>query len=565
MTWGFSSVVLGIVIPFGTAAGVMSVAWHFELLGSIAIAAASVLSLSLAAHAATTIGLAYCLSAIGSGAIALAVLGGTTAAIAVPTVARSQIALDLASWGRAGVMGASAGAMLSILVCADMSRRAVAGDRRFAFVRELAIAWAAVGGTRFGRAQLDAANFTEAHVKNTNFSYADLDRSVWYRATHADLCCWDDTILNDADVRDVLVTRACRQQDYAEKDFHGADLSQIDFSQVNLRVANLNGATLHGANLEGANLALSLALGTDLRAAKLTGACLEAWAIDATTQLDGADCRYVYRLERARPGSDDRDRNPSSGEFEPGDFANLYRVVMNTIELVFRSGIERDALETAIAVLQQSDGAIALQGIENKGDEFFVVTLNVSERADKAEIERQFRQAYRDRVQRLEAQYQAELAAKQAQIDVYRQTQTELVDLAKSLAGAESDRERPLPKSATLAFGTGDFVNGFPVTASIQSDGGSPTSFFGSLPPAPELPVLYDRWQRLYRLQAGLSRIQLCEEDDGTRFSRTEFAEIATTLASSLNHWLGAPEFRPIENALRAKFSTRDAASLLIH
>jgi hypothetical protein len=76
-------------------------------------------------------------------------------------------------------------------------------------------------------------------------------------------------------------------------------------------------------------------VGTNFTNAKMTGACVEAWNIESTTQLNNVDCRFVYLLENPKPGTDDRERRPSSGDFQPGEFTKLFEEVLNTVDLNF--------------------------------------------------------------------------------------------------------------------------------------------------------------------------------------------------------------------------------------
>jgi uncharacterized protein YjbI with pentapeptide repeats len=78
-------------------------------------------------------------------------------------------------------------------------------------------------------------------------------------------------------------------------------------------------ANLQGAWLERANLTKTQALNTNFHEAHLTGACLEAWNINSTTQLNGAICDYVYLL------NNHQERRPNSGEFAPGEFTKLFQ------------------------------------------------------------------------------------------------------------------------------------------------------------------------------------------------------------------------------------------------
>ena len=161
---------------------------------------------------------------------------------------------------------------------------------------------------------------------------------------------------------------------------------------------------MHLANLEFANLTETQALATDFTGAYFTGACLEAWNIDATTKLDRADCQFVYLLEDPKPGTDDRERRPSSGEFAPREFTKLFEEVLNTIDLIFRNGIDWKAFVAAFKQLQvENEGTeLTIQSIENKGDGVIVVKVSVPPDANKEHLHRNFTQSYELMAARLE-------------------------------------------------------------------------------------------------------------------------------------------------------------------
>lgn len=78
----------------------------------------------------------------------------------------------------------------------------------------------------------------------------------------------------------------------------------------------------------------------------MTGTCLEAWNIDSTTELSGAICKYVYLL------NNQRERRPSSGEFQPGEFTKLFEEVLDTVDLIFRNRIDWKAFAYSFNQLQ---------------------------------------------------------------------------------------------------------------------------------------------------------------------------------------------------------------------
>jgi hypothetical protein len=60
--------------------------------------------------------------------------------------------------------------------------RFLAGDAKHAFVWKVAIALAAIGGTKFRGADLTDADFTEATLENTDFRRATLTGICWYQS-----------------------------------------------------------------------------------------------------------------------------------------------------------------------------------------------------------------------------------------------------------------------------------------------------------------------------------------------------------------------------------------------
>ncbi|HEY9729409.1 MAG TPA: hypothetical protein V6D50_23405, partial [Chroococcales cyanobacterium] len=172
------------------------------------------------------------------------------------------------------------------------------------------------------------------------------------------------------------------------------------------------------------------ALNTNFHEAHLTGACLEAWNIDSTTQLDGAICDYVYLL------NNHQERRPNSGEFAPGEFTKLFQEVLNTVDLIFRNGIDWKAFVLSFnAVQAQNEGAdLSLQSIANKGDGVVVARLNVSQDADKEKIHSDFMQSYELALKAVEETYKAKLNAKDEQIEIYRQKSSEMKEIVSLLA-----------------------------------------------------------------------------------------------------------------------------------
>jgi uncharacterized protein YjbI with pentapeptide repeats/uncharacterized protein (DUF697 family) len=203
-----------------------------------------------------------------------------------------------------------------------MAWRALAGDERYELVRDWAVAIGAIGGTSFRRARLTDADFSRAQLTNCDLRRAILTRARFCEA-NLDSTWVGRSILNNRQVRQLLVTGNGHQQSLAELNLAGANLQDADLRGADLRDVNLVEATLQGANLEGASLVRTNAIGADFRQAQLTGACIVDWNIDSATQLDGVDCRYVFRSILARQfGS----RLPAQGDWHIGEFSYQFAV-----------------------------------------------------------------------------------------------------------------------------------------------------------------------------------------------------------------------------------------------
>lgn len=141
-----------------------------------------------------------------------------------------------------------------------------------------------------------------------------------------------------------------------------------------------------------------------------------------------------------------------------------------------------------------------------------------------------------------------------------------------------------------LNLGKGDWQQGLPVVMMQLWDNNqtTPIQVIGSLPPNPELALLYERWQGLYAaLYAHRSwrsvrtfdnqvdnqvddqvDDQVFEiEDDRTyitNVSEAEFQRTCKALEQHLNHWLNHDSFRVIDRQLRTRLTPADEIRVII-
>ncbi|MGB3308870.1 MAG: pentapeptide repeat-containing protein [Nodosilinea sp.] len=329
--------------------------------------------------------------------------------------------------------------IISIWIGAYSSHGAVNGDPLWAGTLRAVISLLSRFSTNFEGATLDGADFSGSSLKITNLKLNRIPLQVkWSDAYFLKWARLSNTLLEDLSVRSLLVSENGRDKTYIGKNLKGANLAGADLVGADFTEADLSQATLEGSNLQCVNFKKVQALGTQFHRADLTGACIEAWNIDSTTQLGDVVCDYVYLLESQQ------ERRPSSGVFQSGEFAKLFEEVLDTIDLIFQNGIDwRAFVKTYEKVQVNNDETdLTIQSIENKGDGVVVVRVDVPKNTNKEKIHSEFKQIYEDIRQQFEAQYKQRLNAKDREIEIYEHQSVQMWSVINRLA------ERP-PVSTT--------------------------------------------------------------------------------------------------------------------
>ncbi|MEO1620368.1 MAG: CHAT domain-containing protein, partial [Cyanobacteria bacterium J06632_3] len=285
------------------------------------------------------------------------------------------------------------------------------------------------------------------------------------------------------------------------------------------------------------------------------------------------------------------ERRPSHGNFQPGDFTKLFQNVLHTVDLIFREGLDMSAFMSAFQQVQDhqaqensgenGNGLMSVRSIENKGDGVVVVKVEVPETAEKPQIQAALTQEYEQALNQLESRYQAELAlkdaqieSKDAQIELYKQHQSDLTQLTKLLTqpppsqssdSAVTQAAPVIGKRVVLRLGLSE-AEGIPVTLQIADEGGSPQlETTGWLPSAQVLLSVHQNWQQAYQqmtlhLSGQLSEelpgavrlevapVQITNVSYGELFERCRAVEEA--LYRQVNAWLDSEPFRPVREAL---------------
>ncbi|MEL6776774.1 MAG: pentapeptide repeat-containing protein [Cyanobacteria bacterium J06597_16] len=419
-----------------------------------AVANASIIILAVAAAGATAVTVAVTTSV--AGAVTAAMTGAVAGAYAYAVVITTAVVIAYFAVGeysvRAIVADTADGSNEALIVRATtvivllvtgincmVSHRALSDAAPYdQLIRSVAIASISLGGTQFNGADLTKANFSRATLKGADFDSAILHHTCFHLSQQLHLTQTGKTILANRTVLDLLVSlRPEPNTSYVGLNLKGAHLAHANLADLDLTETDLSGATLAGADLQRTTLTKVQALGTNFYQANLTAACVESWNLDSTTQLADALCEHVYLLRNQQ------ERRPNSGNFKPGEFSELFEEVLNTIDLIFRDGMDWQAFMQTFQTIQvEHQGAdLEIQSIEKKGNGVMVVRLNTHPDADKPVIHGAFKQEYELKLAAVEQEYKALLASKEQAIgqkkeiiELYRQKSADMTTIAQSLA-----------------------------------------------------------------------------------------------------------------------------------
>ena len=289
-----------LLVAFGVVAVVLAAAAAAEVAG-VAVAGAVVAAVGAGAMAmALAVVAAVAASGAGAGAGAVAVVAAAAAAaagLAVPLAASGAVAGAVAAAVAVAVAMSVAGLSTSV------SRQALAGDQKYAFIRTIAIAFAATGGTSFRSADLTDADFTQSILESTNFTEANLTRTCWFQAKKLDFARVGKTYLETPQVRQLLITKEGQNQNFDNLPLRGVNLRRANLVDASFIGADLSEANLQSANLLKAKLKQTQLDRTDLTGAYLTGAYIEDWGITSETKIDAEVREYLLRraAKKRRP------------------------------------------------------------------------------------------------------------------------------------------------------------------------------------------------------------------------------------------------------------------------
>lgn len=413
----------------GAVAGASAFAFAIVVAGAGTGAVAGVAGVAFAVAGASAFAVGVAGASAFTFAVAFVVAGASAFALAVALAVAFVVAFAVAEASAFAVAVTVVFALAVALFFTWIGWLTLKQEHRDPWLRRIVIAFASLGGTSFFQANLTATDFTGATLKSTNFNQAILNKTIFKQAIKLELARPGKTLLVNPQVRELLINPSIGAgQDLSKADLRGANLDGANLQKANLQLADLSQASFKYANLREANLTEVNAVNADLSHATLTGACVENWNIDATTQLKNIDCQYVYLL------NNQKERRPSSGEFEPGEFTQLFEEVFDTVDLIFRDGMDWKALMNTLkeVQVQNEDTPLQVQAIENKGNGVFIVKVHVPPDANKEKIHQEFTEIY---------QIKAQLTAQDEQLKFLREQNTDLMQIIKIQANNQTKVE----------------------------------------------------------------------------------------------------------------------------
>ncbi|WP_414573118.1 pentapeptide repeat-containing protein [Nostoc sp. CCY 9925] len=327
-----------------------------------------------------------------------------------------------------------------------------------------------LSGANLSKAVLIEVNLSRANLIGINFSGANLSRADLSGANLSKAVLVDVDLTNANLSGTVLIETNLSRANLTKLNLNTAKLSRVNFSHANLSYSNLselelNEFDLTSANLSRANLKKIQALGTNFTTANLTGACIEDWHINSKTNLTNVICDYIY----LRQGQ--QERRPSNGNFAPGEFTKLFQKSLETVDLIFRNGIDWDAFAYSFkkVEVENQDAQLDVQSIEKKGDGILLIRVAVAPDEDKAKIHSEFMQRYEFAAKALEAQYQARLDDKDKVIVRQEAQINRLFDIVEQQGSVQKALAENPRKISNYYMGNPHFAGGMVDAISVDA------------------------------------------------------------------------------------------------
>nr|WP_322711357.1 pentapeptide repeat-containing protein [Nostoc sp. ChiSLP03a]MDZ8212570.1 pentapeptide repeat-containing protein [Nostoc sp. ChiSLP03a] len=402
----------------------------FTLIGGIIIVFSAGIKLVPAFTGAATGVLLVALAILGSVAIAVSIAASNkmlviiASIIVILAVLASVITSSLQFISNTiGAILITVGLVIALSIALSsiyFGYQAIEGNKKYFWIRTIAIAWAARGGTSFRGTDLTNASFTKAVLRNADFRKANLMHTNFYQVKMLDCAELDKTYLQNSQVRNLLITGQGQNQIFDRQNLRGVNLKGANLADASFIGANLSEANLQDANLSRAKLVQTQLDSTDFTGATLTGVYIQDWGITINTKFDGVRCEYVYMRLPTKENPDPH-RKPDNRQeiFAPGEFGDFIKPIFDTLDLYHSQGIDPRAIAIAFKELAENNPEAELEivAIERRGEDKILLRAKTVTTANKSELSRDYFINYNQLKALAEKDFKVLIAEKEYQIN----------------------------------------------------------------------------------------------------------------------------------------------------
>jgi len=188
----------------------------FTFIGGITVVFSAGIKLVPAFTGAATGVLVVALAILGSVAIAVSIAASSkilvliASIIVILAVLASVITSSLQFISNTiGAILITVGLVIALFIALSsiyFGYQAIEGNKKYFWIRTIAIAWAAMGGTSFRETDLTNVSFTKAVLRNADFRKAHLMHTNFCQVKMLDYAELDKTYLQNSQVRNLLIT-----------------------------------------------------------------------------------------------------------------------------------------------------------------------------------------------------------------------------------------------------------------------------------------------------------------------------------------------------------------------
>ncbi|MBE8990205.1 pentapeptide repeat-containing protein [Nostoc sp. LEGE 12450] len=402
----------------------------FTLIGGITVVSSAGIKLVPAFTGAATGVLVVALAILGSVAIAVSIAASSkilvlvASIIVILAVLASVITSSLQFISNAiGAILITVGLVIALSVALFsiyFGYQAIEGNKKYFWIRTIAITWAATGGTSFRETDLTNASFTKAVLRNADFRKANLMHTNFYQVKMLDCAELDKTYLQNSQVRNLLITGQGQNQIFDRQNLRGVNLKGANLADASFIGADLSEANLQDADLSRAKVVQTQLDSTDFTGATLTGVYIQDWGITINTKFDGVRCEYVYMRLPTKENPDPH-RKPDNRQeiFAPGEFGDFIKPIFDTLDLYHSQGIDPKAIAIAFKELAENNPEAELEivAIERRGEDKILLRAKTVTTANKSELSRDYFINYNQLKALAEKDFKVLIAEKEYQIN----------------------------------------------------------------------------------------------------------------------------------------------------